>query len=173
MPPRWYLPLQFPEKTTVYIPYFPQVWVLPHPFHASTLVILHDDHNYKTSHYKILSHTTEIQLLQLTARVGVLLEKLTCFLASQEIPHILWNPKVHYCIHKSPPPVPILGQVNPVHIPHPNSWRSILISSQLCLVLPSGFIPSCFPHQNPVCSSSLPHVLHGLHIPFFLMWSAE
>ena len=38
------------------------------------------------------------------------------FAASQEIPSILWNPQVHYSTHKRPPPVPILRQLNPVHI---------------------------------------------------------
>ena len=39
------------------------------------------------------------------------------FAASKEIPRISRNPKVHYRTHKRPPPVSILGQPNPVHIP--------------------------------------------------------
>jgi len=38
------------------------------------------------------------------------------FAASQEIPRISRNPKVHYRTHKRPPTVSILGQPNPIHI---------------------------------------------------------
>ena len=66
------------------------------------------------------------------------------FSVSQEIPWILWNPKV-----------------NPVHVPsphpHPTLWRSILIlSSHPHPGLPSGLFPSAFPTKTLYALSS-PH----------------
>jgi len=51
--------------------------------------------------------------------------------ARQEIPHLLWNPKVS--VHKGPPVVPILSQMHSVHTfpPHfPKIHSNIIIPSK-------------------------------------------
>jgi hypothetical protein len=64
--------------------------------------------------------------------------------ASQEILCLLWNPKVHYRVHNSPPLVPILSQMHTVITSPPYFLRSILISCHLRLRHPSGLFPSRF-----------------------------
>ena len=68
-----------------------------------------------------------------------------CFTASQEIPRILLNPKVHYRIHKCPPPVPVLSELDLVHTPHPTSWTSIFILPSMP-GSPKWSISLSFPH---------------------------
>jgi hypothetical protein len=69
--------------------------------------------------------------------------------ATQELPSILWNTKVHYRVHKSPPLVPNLSQINPIMESHPISLRSILIlSTHLRLGLPSGLFQSSISTNN-------------------------
>ena len=83
------------------------------------------------------------------------------FAASQEIPRISRNPKVHYRTHKRPPHVPILGQPNPTHIStfhlleiHPNIIHPSTPRS------PQWSLSLRFPHQDPIRPPLLPHTRH-------------
>ena len=96
------------------------------------------------------------------------------FASGQEIPRISRNPKVHYRTHKHPPPVSILGQPKPVHIPtshlleihrniiHPSMPRS-----------PQWSLSLRFPHQDPIHSPSPhPYAPHAQPISFFSILSS-
>ena len=97
----------------------------------------------------------------LTPWSRVLLKKLTGSAASQEISHILWNPKVHYRTHKYPPPAPILSQLHPVP-----TIPSYFLKIHLNIILPSmagspqWSLSLRFPNQYPVHTSPLPHTRH-------------
>ena len=79
------------------------------------------------------------------------------FAASQEIPRISRNSKVHYRTHKLPPPVSILDQPNPVPIPtshlleiHPNIIHPSMPRS------PQWSLSLRFPHRDPIHPFSSP-----------------
>jgi hypothetical protein len=82
------------------------------------------------------------------------------YTANQEISRLLLNPNVHYRVHNTPPLVPVLSRMNPIHTFHPFSLRSTLIlHPHLYLGLPSGRLPSVFRTKViPVCHLS--HVIN-------------
>ena len=96
----------------------------------------------------------------------------TQFAASQEIPHILWNLKVPYRIHKSPPPVPTLSQLDPVHTPT-SHFLKIQLQTPIYAWVSQVVFFFRFPHQNPVYASPLPHTLHALPMSFLILSPAQ
>ena len=83
------------------------------------------------------------------------------FAASPENLHILWNPKVHYHIHKCLSLFPILSQLNSVHT-HTSKFLNVHLNIFLpCMPRsPKWTLSLRFPHQSPVYASPLPHMCY-------------
>jgi len=93
--------------------------------------------------------------------------------ASQDVPCISWDAKVHFHNNKPPPPLLVMS-----HASHSNSSRSILIlSSHLCLGPPNWLLSLRSPHQSCVCTLLSPmlcwtHILWYDH-PNNIWWWTE
>jgi len=97
----------------------------------------------------------------LTPWCRVLLEKLTGLQLVKKFP-AFHGTRIHYRTHKRPPPVSILGQPNPVHIP-----TSHLLEMRPNIIHPSTprsrqWSPSLrFPHINTKLTYLVTYLLHG------------
>ena len=108
----------------------------------------------------------------LTLWCRVLLEKLTGLQLVKKFPAFHGTPKFITALtsvcHLS------LTWASPIQsiYPHTTSWRPILIlSTHLCLGLPSGLLPSGFPSKTLYTASPHPYAPHAQPISFFSILS--
>ena len=98
-----------------------------------------------------------------------LLKEPTGFSASQEIPHILWSPKVRHSINKCPPPVPIQSQLNPAHTP---TSHFLKIHLNIILTCERGARGSCV-GIAPGCLWDDGVSIRSKNIYSFIFWTAR
>jgi len=127
-----------------------------------------DEEDESSCHLQTLMGRTRSWLQQVTNIVYTETTKLlNRFLLEEPIlaqlvkknPRILWNPKVHYHVHKSPPSVTILILKSYLRL-------LLILSSHQCLCLPSGLSSTGLPTKIlnaiptfPRCATCAAHLI--------------
>jgi len=136
------------------------------PYDSSTTLIL------KLSSFRIMSNVVKKTILRIKKLISNYKgqspsSEADSHSAIQEIPRLLCNRKIHYCVHKMTPLIPILSQTNPVYtFPHYFPEIQLTLPSLLRLDLPSGLFPLLFPtkimyafHISPMHAACPAHLI--------------
>jgi hypothetical protein len=81
--------------------------------------------------------------------------------ASQEILRLLWNPKNHYRVHKSPPLVRILSHMHSVH-----TFPSYFSNIRFNITFPSTHMPSSRSSNIPFLQGTCNLTVHSIYVTF-------
>ena len=121
--------------------------------------------DFSTVIYLLVSLTCLTKSMEQTSS-----EEHSRFSASQKMPYILWNLKVHYYVYKSSPILLVLRQTNPFHT-FPLYFLRIHFNIIITLIPKSTkfFLSLRTSNQNPICISPLPYACHMI-FPSRLPW---